>query len=676
MASILQPGFVYWDGFKYILTPGTGGIGPQGPAGPAGPNGTSGSAVLVFQPGGTSISNVYTTWAALWAARTVDVKTIETPMTIIIDDSKVNTTISSLSNGHSYSSGSVNVIDASKFQSPGTVGVASGGNIVAINYTGITGNTLTGCTNPNSIGGTFSTGDYVRGTAQIEVVGATYALNKNTALVGYRTATNAFDAIFGTGTNELTSVSVTKQLQAVLPYFSIPDTTVFTDPCWFDNLIIYAVDSAGVGAFQSAAFSTLDMTLLNVQLAQCTGNIIASPGGSIDCYGFTYMNGDTTGFVVTLNGNNSTYIFNINDNFGGVPGWLATHELTGEGTLIVNTAGENAQWIGGNPVGTVTYNGGSLASNWNSATAGQVLTMVDNGRSSGTPQATWQAATGGGVSLQQTGSPVSGGPFTTLNFESGATIISEGGSTAEITISPGNSGRFIQSTILTAAEGTFTTTSQTNTLRIRGVGSGGAGGGSSGGVPASGGEIAAAMGGGSAADYVEATGAVSPSTGYAYTCGPSALGTSGGTGADGTASTFVLGGRGTITASGGGGAIGGTPVTYAAFYFGGTTVSTSNGDVNVYGMVGGVGHNAIGLGGSLTYLSGYGGSCPLGQGGRGSNVDDLTGSSNQAHANGIAAANFGAGGGGGLSDTATSFTSIATTGGTSAPGCWIIDEYT
>lgn len=46
MNSILQPGFVYWDGLKYILTPGT--PGPAGPQGPIGPQGASGISVGVI----------------------------------------------------------------------------------------------------------------------------------------------------------------------------------------------------------------------------------------------------------------------------------------------------------------------------------------------------------------------------------------------------------------------------------------------------------------------------------------------------------------------------------------------------------------------------------------------------------------------------------------------------
>src|SRR5579885_1484681 len=97
MGSILTPGFVKWDGFKYVLDPtlqgpqgpaGTNGAagpagptGPQGPVGPAGPAGAS--ATVIYQPNGTANGNVYTTWANVFAAR----QAITGPCTIVIDDS-------------------------------------------------------------------------------------------------------------------------------------------------------------------------------------------------------------------------------------------------------------------------------------------------------------------------------------------------------------------------------------------------------------------------------------------------------------------------------------------------------------------------------------------------------------------------------------------------------------
>jgi hypothetical protein len=132
MGSILTPGYLRWDGFKYVLDPTVEIVGPPGPPGPsipgppgpAGPAGAFGNAVLVYQPGGTASGNVYTTWASLWAARTQNTQTIDTPMTIVIDDS---------------------------FQSPATIEAGS--------------------------------------------LGKSYDLRKNTALIGYRLANNSVGAL-------------------------------------------------------------------------------------------------------------------------------------------------------------------------------------------------------------------------------------------------------------------------------------------------------------------------------------------------------------------------------------------------------------------------------------------------------------------------------------------------
>lgn len=75
MAQILTPGFLKWDGFKYVLDPDV--EGEQGPAGPAG------AGSLIFRPGGVQTGNVYTTWTALMAARNAS----QGPITIIVDNS-------------------------------------------------------------------------------------------------------------------------------------------------------------------------------------------------------------------------------------------------------------------------------------------------------------------------------------------------------------------------------------------------------------------------------------------------------------------------------------------------------------------------------------------------------------------------------------------------------------
>jgi hypothetical protein len=89
MSSILRPGYVRWDGLKYVLDPDIEIVGPSGLPGPAGANGTIGSdgdATLIYRPGGTASGNVFTSWTLLMAKRA----TIQSPMTVVIDDSIIS----------------------------------------------------------------------------------------------------------------------------------------------------------------------------------------------------------------------------------------------------------------------------------------------------------------------------------------------------------------------------------------------------------------------------------------------------------------------------------------------------------------------------------------------------------------------------------------------------------
>lgn len=99
MGSILQPGYLRWDGFKYVIDTGAEIVGPPGPpgingvpgaagaAGADGAPGPAGDASLIYQPGGTASGNVYTSWTALMTKRAT---TPEVPMTIYIDDTFVS----------------------------------------------------------------------------------------------------------------------------------------------------------------------------------------------------------------------------------------------------------------------------------------------------------------------------------------------------------------------------------------------------------------------------------------------------------------------------------------------------------------------------------------------------------------------------------------------------------
>lgn len=87
MATILTPGFLKWDGFKFVLDDTI--EGEPGPPGPPGPPGAGGGA-FIFRPGGVQENNVYTNWSDLMDARAL----LDGPATIIIDDSLDATEIS------------------------------------------------------------------------------------------------------------------------------------------------------------------------------------------------------------------------------------------------------------------------------------------------------------------------------------------------------------------------------------------------------------------------------------------------------------------------------------------------------------------------------------------------------------------------------------------------------
>ena len=214
-------------------------------------------------------------------------------------------------------------------------------------------------------------------------------------------------------------------------------------------------------------------------------------------------------------------------------------------------------------------------------------------------------------------------------------------------------GRFLGSTVLTSASGTFTTRSQTNTIKIRGVGGGGGGAGCT--------SVASAAsfgGGGGSGAYLEKVITATPNTGYAYTCGAAGVGVSGAAGGNGGNSTFTVGAT-TYTATLGSGAPIATAVaTVGTSYLGGTGgIVATNGDLNSTGQNG-----EPGIMTAITPLgvSGNGGSSPFGAGGIG----------RTSVGNGNAAGGFGAGGGGAATGAST-----VRTGGSGTGGCWIVDEY-
>ncbi len=215
------------------------------------------------------------------------------------------------------------------------------------------------------------------------------------------------------------------------------------------------------------------------------------------------------------------------------------------------------------------------------------------------------------------------------------------------------SGQFLKSTVLTSASGTFTTGTNTNSIFIRGVAGGGAGGGCTSVASAAG-----AAGGGGSGSYIEKTVAVSPNTGYSYTCGAGGTGVSGAGGNNGNNSTFVVGAT-TYTANAGGGAAVATANAALTANLGGNggAVST-NGDLNATGTAGNKG--VILIVATPAGASGDGGDSAFGGGAKGVN----------AAGNGNTAGNFGGGGSGSMTGAST-----ARTGGGGGPGCWVVEEY-
>lgn len=213
-------------------------------------------------------------------------------------------------------------------------------------------------------------------------------------------------------------------------------------------------------------------------------------------------------------------------------------------------------------------------------------------------------------------------------------------------------GRLLKTTTLVSGT-SFTTGSQTNSIRVRMVGGGGGGSGCTSVAAA-----AAAGGGGGAGGYAEKLFATSPNTAYAYVIGAAGTGTSGAAGGNGGDTTFTVGGV-TVTAKGGTGAVVATALTTLVAYAGaaGGVVGT-NGDVNASGEAGAPGATLIVA--TPIVSSGSGGAGPFGEGGVG-----IT-----AVGNGNAGTGNGSGGGGSATGA-----SAARVGGVGTVGAVVVDEY-
>lgn len=96
MSSILRPGYVRWDGLKYVLDPDIEIVGPPGlpgPPGAAGANGTNGppgQPTIIFAPqAGSGVVNppAYANWSDVVTAVNALNGSTPVPVTIMFDDS-------------------------------------------------------------------------------------------------------------------------------------------------------------------------------------------------------------------------------------------------------------------------------------------------------------------------------------------------------------------------------------------------------------------------------------------------------------------------------------------------------------------------------------------------------------------------------------------------------------
>jgi hypothetical protein len=424
MGSILQPGYVRWDGFKYVLDPSVEIVGPagaqgqpgsagaagsQGPQGPQGNQGAQGNAALVYQPGGSpgpSEPNVYTSWTTLMANR---LATPDVPMTIIIDDHFVagnssTTTISSASNGASLPVTVINVASSNfGFPSSGNIVVVSSSGPQNVSYNGVNGVSFLNCSGGT---GTLSTGGSISAPGGAAIDEGGWNLNKNTAIIGSRsspppTLTGSFPYPVGTNPNS----------QSIL---IIPSGAFLYDPSYFQDLTVFGWPASAQHSMLAQNFTTIDISFRDCWVVspatanfQPSGNTINIQGGAtINAYGWTLFDGfDSNNYIFDCpdtTASNQIFYFNMYDESLLNSSTVVTVNENPQSIIYANVADGGANFLHQSAVSiTVNANGGNfgigwpgyngtdfVAGFWNSAAAGQVLTMSDQSK------ALWQTPGG------------------------------------------------------------------------------------------------------------------------------------------------------------------------------------------------------------------------------------------------------------------------------------------
>jgi hypothetical protein len=438
--TILIPGYLYWDGSKYILTPGTAGTVFTANGDLSGsPNTQKVIGLQTIPISSTHPTNgqVLTYNGSAWAPATA----ASGSFTASQDLSGTSTvqrvvgiqTIPVLSTAPT--SGQVLAYNGSAW-APATASSGSGGgNSLVFRPGGTTAGTVYATWAALWIArlaingpATIYIDDSISSPATIETSSVTYDLKKETALVGYRNSTTVDNYFNSTPTP--------------LVWFQIPDTVHFLNPSYFAKLRINATDSGDVGVFQiGAPFTTLDIDARDTTFWPDSGTTFSSPGGTFNLYGSTQLFSNAFAyFTFSANGSGATYTFNLFDAATVNDGAVAGGSDSG-GTSFINIYSGAAQFpaYSGNIItSTINYNGGYFIGNWTSASVGYVLTKSDE------TDATWQPSAAG-IDVQNQSSDLGTG-FNLFNF-TGAGVTAAGSSpNATITIPGFTAGQDLSGT--------------------------------------------------------------------------------------------------------------------------------------------------------------------------------------------------------------------------------------